>query len=52
MRTIVKETIASVAGPNTFKANALLAQGDAQKAAGSYKLAYLTYRQAYKTAAK
>jgi hypothetical protein len=52
VRTIVKETIANVAGPNTAKANALLAQGDAQKAAGNYKQAYLTYRQAYKTAAK
>jgi hypothetical protein len=52
VRTIVKETIANVAGPNAAKANALLAQGDAQKAAGRYKQAYLTYRQAYKTAAK
>jgi hypothetical protein len=52
VRTIVKETIANVAGPNAAKANALLAQGDAQKAAGKYKQAYLTYRQAYKTAAK
>jgi hypothetical protein len=52
VRTIVKETIANVAGPNAAKANTLLAQGDAQKAAGKYKQAYLTYRQAYKTAAK
>jgi hypothetical protein len=52
VRTIVKETIVNVAGPNAAKANALLAQGDAQKAAGKYKQAYLTYRQAYKTAAK
>lgn len=52
VRTIVKETIANVAGPNAAKANALLAQGDAEKAAGKYKLAYLTYRKAYKTAAK
>jgi len=52
VRTIVKETIVNVAGPNTAKANVLLAQGDAQKAAGNYKQAYQTYRQAYKTAAK
>ncbi len=52
VRTIVKETIANVAGPETAKANALLAQGDAEKAAGKYKQAYLTYRKAYKTAAK
>jgi hypothetical protein len=52
VRTIVKETIANVAGVNTAKANALLAQGDAQKAAGNYKAAYLTYRLSYKMAAK
>lgn len=52
VRTIVKETIANVAGTETAKANALLAQGDAEKAAGKYKQAYLTYRKAYKTAAK
>ncbi len=52
VRTIVKETIANVAGANTAKANVLLLQGDVQKAAGNYKQAYLTYRQAYKTAAK
>ncbi len=52
VRTIVKETIANVAGTETAKATALLAQGDAEKAAGKYKQAYLTYRKAYKTAAK
>jgi hypothetical protein len=52
VRAIVNETIANVAGPSAASAQLLLAQGDAQKAAGQFKAAYTTYRKAYKTAAK
>jgi hypothetical protein len=33
-------------------AQALLLQGDTQKAAGQFKAAYTSYRKAYKTSAK
>lgn len=52
VRAIVKETITNTAGTASTSAFALLAQGDAQKAAGQYKAAYTTYRKAYKTSAK
>jgi len=50
VRTIVSETIANVgAGTN---AQSFFATGDAHRAAGRYKSAYSSYRQAYKAASK
>lgn len=50
VRSIVRDTIASV-GTGT-NAQAFFAQGDANRAAGKFKAAYASYRQAYKAAAK
>ncbi|HUR97346.1 MAG TPA: hypothetical protein VMZ26_04680 [Pyrinomonadaceae bacterium] len=49
---IVRETIANQGGPNMAAAQALLAQADAQKAAGQFRAAYTAYRKAYKTSSK
>jgi hypothetical protein len=50
VRAIVRDTIANVgAGTN---AQSFFATADAQKAAGKYKAAYASYRQAYKAASK
>jgi hypothetical protein len=49
---IVRETITNQAGPNMAAAQALLVQGDAQRAAGQFRVAYTTYRKAYKTSSK
>ena len=50
VRSIVRDTIANVgAGTN---AQSFFASGDAQRAAGKYKAAYTSYRQAYKAAGK
>jgi hypothetical protein len=50
VRSIVSQTIANVgAGTN---AQSFFNTGDAQRAAGKYKAAYASYRQAYKAAAK
>lgn len=50
VRSIVSQTIANVgAGTN---AQSFFVTGDAQRAAGKYKLAYSSYRQAYKAASK
>ncbi|MEP7213019.1 MAG: hypothetical protein ABI791_08090 [Acidobacteriota bacterium] len=52
VRAIVSETIINIAGTSTASAQALLNQGDAQKAEGNFKGAYTTYRKAYKIASK
>ncbi|CAN5488093.1 hypothetical protein BH10ACI2_BH10ACI2_16360 [soil metagenome] len=50
VRAIVRDTIANVgAGTN---AQAIFATAEAQRAAGKYKAAYTSYRQAYKAASK
>jgi hypothetical protein len=49
---IVRETIANQGGPNLAAAQALLVQGDTQRAAGQFRAAYTTYRKAYKTSSK
>lgn len=49
-RSIVVQTIANIGGANTAQANALLAKGDAYKAAGDYGKAYSYYRHAFKKA--
>lgn len=50
VRSIVRDTIANVgAGTN---AQSFFATADAHKAAGKYKAAYASYRQAYKAASK
>jgi hypothetical protein len=50
VRSIVRDTIANV-GVGT-NAQTFFAQGDANRAAGKYKVAYTYYRQAYKAASK
>ncbi len=50
VRSIVRDTIANINTSST--ASAFFAKGDAQRAAGDYKGAYTSYRQAYKAASK
>jgi hypothetical protein len=50
VRAIVRDTIANVGAGTT--AQKFFATAEAQRAAGKYKDAYASYRQAYKAASK
>jgi hypothetical protein len=53
VQAIVTQTIANIqaAGGNTGSAQSFLNEANAQKAAGQFKAAYMSYRKAYKAAA-